>query len=85
MTLFELDPDSVKAGLLPLLIVLGMAVVIGLGYFSMRSHIRKISAPYADELEEGGSGERGGERIAADAAESAAAEPEPAPEKAPKT
>lgn len=53
MPLLELDPDSVQAGVLPLIIVLGMAVVLALGFWNMRSHIRKIKAPYAVDLADG--------------------------------
>ncbi len=51
MPLLELDPDSVQAGVLPLLIVLGLGIVIALGFLNMRSHIRKIQAPYAADVE----------------------------------
>lgn len=50
MTALELDPNSVQAGVLPLVIVLAMGVIIALGYVSMRRHLRRISAPRAAEL-----------------------------------
>ncbi|WP_028707822.1 hypothetical protein [Propionicicella superfundia] len=50
MPVLQLDPNSVQAGALPLFIVLGLAVVIALGFFNMRSHMRKITAPSQAEV-----------------------------------
>lgn len=52
MPVLQLDPNSVQAGALPLFIVLGLLVVIGLGFFNMRSHMRKIVAPSEADLVE---------------------------------
>jgi hypothetical protein len=52
MPVLQLDPNSVQAGALPLIIVLGLLVVIGLGFVNMRSHMRKIVAPSEADLVE---------------------------------
>lgn len=44
MTLFEIDPNVVKPGWTPLLIVIGLACVMVLLYLSMRRQFRKINA-----------------------------------------
>lgn len=48
--LLEIDPDSVRAGWLPLLIVVGIGIVVGLLYWSMRHEIKKINVPSREEL-----------------------------------
>lgn len=48
--LLELDPNSVQAGMIPFFIVLGLLIVIALGYLSMRRHLRRIKAPTKAEL-----------------------------------
>ncbi len=53
MPLLEVDPDSVQAGVIPLLIVIGALIVIALGYLSMRRHIGRITAPTKAELAAG--------------------------------
>lgn len=54
MTLFELDPNVVKAGWLPLVLVLALFGAIVLGYFSMRHQISKIRAPRREDPETDG-------------------------------
>lgn len=84
MPLLEVDPDSVQAGVIPLLIVIGALIVIALGYLSMRRHIGRIKAPTKAELA-ARSHEPSADSAAAEAgtdAEPSAAEP-PLPGSAP--
>lgn len=47
---FEVDPNSVRAGWLPLLIVIGIGVLLVGLYLSMRHEMGKISVPTVAEL-----------------------------------
>lgn len=49
-TLLEIDPDSVRAGWMPLIIVVGLGICVSLLYLSMRHELRKITTPRRDEL-----------------------------------
>lgn len=48
MTLFEIDPNVVKPGWTPLLIIVGLACVMVLLYLSMRRQFKKIHAAGPD-------------------------------------
>lgn len=48
--LLEVDPNSVVAGWLPLLLVVGIGVLIALMYLSMRRHVGRIDIPTQAEL-----------------------------------
>lgn len=65
--LLEVDPNTVKPGWGALLLTLLIAVAIVLLLVSMRSRMRKITAPYRDEL--GRSDEAGVDAPATDAAD----------------
>lgn len=43
--LLDLDPNTVKAGWLPLLLVAVIAVIVAVLYVSMRAQLRKIAVP----------------------------------------
>ena len=45
MTLLEIDPNVVKPGWTPLLIIIGIACVMVLLYLSMRRQFKRISVP----------------------------------------
>lgn len=66
MTLFEIDPNVVKPGWTPLLIIIGLACVMVLLYLSMRRQFKKIHAAAGPDGE------------AAVPTQSAAAAPDPA-------
>ncbi len=46
MTLFDLDPNVVKPGWIPLLITIGLALVMVLLYRSMRRQFRKVDTNF---------------------------------------
>lgn len=52
MVLFDLDPETVKAGWMPLLIVVALGVVVVFLWRNMRHNISKITVPTAAEVAE---------------------------------
>jgi len=64
MTLLELDPNVVKPGWTPLLILIGLAVVMFLLFRSMRRQFRKVDAHYPRSVAAGPSAESADEEAA---------------------
>jgi hypothetical protein len=52
MTLLDIDPNLVKPGWTPLLILIGLALVMVLLFTSMRRQFRKIDLPTDAEARE---------------------------------
>ena len=52
MIFLQVDPNVVKPGWTPLIITILLAAAITLLMLSMRRHMRRISAPYRDEVDE---------------------------------
>ena len=52
MTLLDIDPNLVKPGWTPLLILIGLALVMVLLFTSMRRQFRKIDLPTDAEVRE---------------------------------
>lgn len=49
MTLFEIDPNVVRPGWIPLIIVIVLAIVMVGLYISMRNQMRKITVLPSDD------------------------------------
>jgi hypothetical protein len=63
MIVLDVDPSVVKPGWTPLVITILLAAAIALLMISMRRHMRKVSLPYRNEVENP-SGEPGTDRPA---------------------
>ena len=80
MILLELDPNVVKPGWTPLLILLGLALVMVLLFRSMRRQFRRVDDNFPEPAAPVGTPDPEGDDPAAPAAEAGAVADDPAPD-----
>lgn len=80
MILLELDPNVVKPGWTPLLILIGLALVMVLLFRSMRRQFRRVDDNFPEPTAPVGTPDPEGDDPAAPAAEAGAVADDPAPD-----